>query len=81
MASSCSGSMSPTEAAGSSSTASNESESRPRPIVSLLEKLRVPSASELGRKRKIDTNPAPPKGKKRSTQNLRNQNRCDHLSV
>ena len=41
------------------------------PIVNLLERLRAPSASELGRKRKIDANPAPPKGKKRSTQNLR----------
>ena len=38
-----------------------------RPIVSLLERLRAPSASELGRKRKIDANPAHPKGKKRST--------------
>ena len=35
--------------------------------MSLLERLRAPSASELGRKRKIDANPAHPKGKKRST--------------
>ena len=39
--------------------------------MSLLERLRAPSASELGRKRKIDANPPPPKGKKRSTQNVR----------
>ena len=43
-----------------------------RPIVSLLERLRAPSASELGRKRNIDANPAHPKGKKRSTQNCQN---------
>ena len=40
------------------------------PIVSLLERLCAPSASEFGRKRKIDANSAPAKGK-RSTQNLR----------
>ena len=39
--------------------------------MSLLERLRAPSASELGRKRKIDANPPPPKGKKHSTQNVR----------
>ena len=39
--------------------------------MSLLERLRTPSASELGRKRKIDANSPPPKGKKRSTQNMR----------
>ena len=39
----------------SSSTASS-SECESRPVVSLLEKLRAPSASELGRKRKIDAN-------------------------
>ena len=50
----------------SACTTSNDCESHP--IVSLLERLRVPSASELGRKRKIDANPAHPKGKKRSTQ-------------
>ena len=50
----------------SASTTSSDCESRP--IVSLLERLRAPSASELGRKRKIDANPAHPKGKKRSTQ-------------
>ena len=32
------------------------------------ERLRAPSASELDRKRKIDVNPTPPKGKKRLTQ-------------
>ena len=37
---------------------------------SLVSKLRAPTASELGRKCKIDANP-PPKGKKRSTQNVR----------
>ena len=42
--------------------------------MSLLERLRAssaPSASELGRKRKIDANIPPLKGKKRSTQNVR----------
>ena len=39
--------------------------------MSLLERLCAPSASELGRKRKIDANPAPPKGNKHLTQNLR----------
>ena len=51
------------------STTSSDCESHP--IVSLLERLWAPSASELGRKRKIDANPAPPKGKKHSTQSLR----------
>ena len=46
----------------SSSTTSNDCDSCP--TMSLLERLRVPSASELGRKRKMDANPAPPKGKK-----------------
>ena len=50
----------------STSTTSRDCESRP--IVSLLERLRAPSASELGRKRKIDANPAHLKGKKRSRQ-------------
>ena len=50
----------------SSSTTSKDCESCP--IMSLLERLHVPSASELGRKRKIDANPVPPKGKKCSTQ-------------
>ena len=36
--------------------------------MSLLERLRASSASELGRKRKIDANPPPPKGKKRLTE-------------
>ena len=39
--------------------------------MSLLERLCAPSASELGRKRKIDANPAPPKGNKYLTQNWR----------
>ena len=34
----------------------------------MSERLRALSASELGRKRKIDANPAHPKGKKCSTQ-------------
>ena len=50
-------------------TTSSNCESRP--IVRLLERLRAPNASELGRKRKCDANPASPKGKKHSTQNLR----------
>ena len=50
-------------------TTSSNCESRP--IMHLLEKLRAPSASELGRKRKCDANSASPKGKKHSTQNLR----------
>ena len=58
-------------AAGCSSSSSC-SESRPwRPVVSLLERLRVPTVSELSRKRRIDANPPPPAGKKRSTQTVR----------
>ena len=63
------GSTTDTQVACSSSTTSSECESRP--IVSLLERLCAPSTSELARKRKIDANPPPPKGKKRSTQNVR----------
>ena len=48
------------QGACSSSTTSNDCESCP--IMSLLERLHVPSASELGRKRKMDANPAPLKG-------------------
>ena len=54
-----------------SSFTSTSSDSEPRPVASLLEKLRSPCASELARKRKIDANSAPPTGKKRSTQNVR----------
>ena len=58
-------------AAGCSSSSSC-SESRPRrPVVSLLERLRAPTVSELSRKRRIDANPPPPAGKKRSTQTVR----------
>ena len=57
--------MTDTKGACSASTTSSDCESRP--IVSLLESLRAPSASELGRKRNIDANPAHLKGKKRST--------------
>ena len=46
--------------------------------MSLLERLRASSPSELGRKRKIDANPPPPKGKKRLTQNVR---KFDPISV
>lgn len=67
--SSSNGSTTDTQIAGSSSTNSSEGESRP--LVSLMENLRAPTASELGRKRRIDANPVPPKGKKRSTQNMR----------
>ena len=49
-----------TDAKGACSASSN---CESHPIVSLLERLRAPSASELG-----DANPAHPKGKKRSTQ-------------
>ena len=54
-----------------SSSTSTSSDSEPRPVASLLEKLRSPCASELARKRKIDANSAPPTGKKRSTQDVR----------
>lgn len=49
--------------AGASSTCDSESESSTYP--SLLDKLRAPQPSDLGRKRRIHTNP-PPAGKKRS---------------
>ena len=55
------------DAKGACSASTTSSDCESRPIVSLLERLRAPSASELGRKRKIDANPAHPKGKKRST--------------
>ena len=65
--SSSKGSTTDAQGACSTSTTSSDCEC---PTVSFLERLRAPSASELGRERKIDANPAPPKGK-RSTQNLR----------
>ena len=51
-------------------------------LVSLMEKLRTPTTSDL-RKHRIDANPAPSKGKKRSAQDMRKltRNLCDHLSV
>ena len=52
------GSTTDTQVACSSSTTSSECESHP--IVSLLERLRAPSTSELARKRKINANPPPP---------------------
>ena len=53
-----------TDAQGACSSSTTSSDCESCPIVSLLERLHVPSASELGRKRKMDANPAPPKGKK-----------------
>ena len=58
-------SMMDAKGACSASTTSSYCESCP--LVSLLERLRALSASEMGRKRKIDANPAPPKWKKHST--------------
>ena len=55
-----------TDAKGACSASTTSSDCESRPIVSLLERLCAPSASELGRKRKIDANPAHLKGKKRS---------------
>ena len=57
----------PTDAKGACSASTTSTDCESRPIVSLLERLHAPSASELGRNRKIDANPAHPKGKKRST--------------
>ena len=56
-----------TDAKGACSASTTSSDCESRPIVCLLERLRAPTASELGRKRKIDANPAHPKGKKCST--------------
>ena len=63
--SSSNGSVTDTKEACSASTTSSYCESCP--LVSLLERLHALSASEMGRKRKIDANPAPPKWKKHST--------------
>ena len=49
-----------------SSDAGSSSSTDSRPVVSLLEWLRAPTTSVLSRKRKIDVNPPPPVGKKRS---------------
>ena len=57
-----------TDAKGGCDASTTSSDCESRPIVSLLERLHAPSASELGRKRKIDANPAHLKGKKHSTQ-------------
>ena len=69
--SSSSSNWSTMDAQGACGSSNTSSECESRPIVSLLERLHAPSASELGRKRKIDINPAPPTRKKCSTQNLR----------
>ena len=61
-------SFSDSYSAAGCSNSSSCSESRP--VVSLLERLHVPTVSELSRKRKIHANP-PPVGKKRSTQTVR----------
>ena len=52
----------------SSSTARPESDENPEesaPVVSLLDRLKAPKASEFARNRKVDRNP-PPKGKRRT---------------
>ena len=49
---------------GSCSTSTSTSTSRPS---SIFDRLRVPPALSLARKRKIGVNPPPPKGKKRSS--------------
>ena len=64
--SSSSSNGSTTDAKGACSASTTSSDCELRPIVSLLEMLCAPSASELGRKRKIDANLAHLKWKKRS---------------
>ena len=60
------GTASASSTAGASSSYDSESESSTCPSCpSLLDKLRAPRPSDLGRKRRIHTNP-PPVGKKRS---------------
>uniref|UniRef100_A0A1X7TX16 U1-type domain-containing protein n=1 Tax=Amphimedon queenslandica TaxID=400682 RepID=A0A1X7TX16_AMPQE len=54
----------------SSGSASDSGSSSTSVANSLLDRLRPPNMSELGRKRKIHSNPPPPVGKKRSIQNF-----------
>ena len=63
---------------GQGSTDCSESDSHASTVNrSILDQLRVPAKSDLGRKRKIHSNPAPPLGKKLSV----TQHKSDPSSV